>query len=182
MRIERRAQEYDVPLEWNAFLLGPIFVAQGWTDSPFNLYPVKGRYMWRDLERICELEGLPFQRPSRFPRTGTLAARVVCRFADEPWISAFVRAVYHANFAEDQDIARREVISACLRSLNLEAETILNATTTIEAKPVLRAQNDRAVNLGIFGAPTFLAGGEMFWGNDRLEQALKWHRSHTNPL
>ena len=182
MRIERRAREYDVPLAWNAFLLGPIFAAQGWTDSPFNVYPVKGRYMWRDLERICELEGLPFQRPSRFPRSGLLAARLVCRFAGETWIPAFVRAVYHANFVNDQDIARREVIAACLRSLKLEPETLLNEATAVPAKPLLRAQNERAVNLGIFGAPTFLARGELFWGNDRLEQALEWHRSHTNPL
>ena len=99
MRVERLARERGVALEWNAFLLGPIFQSQGWNDSPFNLYETKGRYMWRDLERICDAEGLPFARPSRFPRSGLLAARVACRGAREPWLPAFVRAVYDANFA-----------------------------------------------------------------------------------
>jgi 2-hydroxychromene-2-carboxylate isomerase len=76
MRIERAAAKRDVYLEWRPFLLGPIFAAQGWVDSPFNIYPAKGRYMWRDLERLCAGLGLPLRRPSRFPRSGLLAARV----------------------------------------------------------------------------------------------------------
>jgi 2-hydroxychromene-2-carboxylate isomerase len=174
MRIERLAQERGVPLSWNAFLLGRIFRAQGWNDSPFNLYPVKGRYMWRDLERICEAEGLQFRRPSCFPRNGLLAARTVSHFATEDWTPAFVRAVYHAEFAEDQDIADRRVIAACLRSVHQDAETVLEAAGSEEAKTVLRAQTERAVSVGIFGAPSFIADEELFWGNDRLEGALTW--------
>jgi 2-hydroxychromene-2-carboxylate isomerase len=83
MTIEQRAHEHGISLSWNAFLLGRIFSAQGWNDSPFNLYPVKGRYMWRDLERSCEAANLPFRRPSQFPRNGLLAARIACRFAKE---------------------------------------------------------------------------------------------------
>jgi 2-hydroxychromene-2-carboxylate isomerase len=174
MRIERLAQERGVALSWNAFLLGRIFRAQGWSDSPFNLYPVKGRYMWRDLERICEAQRLPFRRPSQFPRNGLLAARIACRFSREAWIPAFVRAVYHANFAEDQDIADRHVIAACLRSVNHDPQSVFNAAGSAEAKTRLRAQTERAVDLGIFGAPSFIANGELFWGNDRLEEALMW--------
>ena len=166
-----------MPLSWNAFLLSRIFRAQGWNDSPFNLYPAKGRYMWRDLERICKAQRLPFQYPSQFPRNGLLAARIACRFAKEVWTPAFVRAVYQANFAEDQDIADRRVIADCLRSVNQHAETILDAADWAETKAMLRQQTERAVDLGIFGAPSFLGGQELFWGNDRLEEALSWcHR------
>ena len=84
MRIDALAAESRVKISWRAFLLGPIFHEQGWDDSPFNLYPAKGRYMWRDLERICESQGLPLRRPSEFPRNGLLAARVACRFARAP--------------------------------------------------------------------------------------------------
>jgi 2-hydroxychromene-2-carboxylate isomerase len=181
MRIERRAQEMGMHLQWNAFLLAPIFRAQGWNDSPFNVYPAKGRYMWRDLERICEVEGLPFRRPSRFPRSGLLAARIACRFATETWTPGFVRSVYRANFAEDQEIADRQVIAACLRSIHQDPEPILIAAGSAEAKPMLRAQTERAVKLGIFGAPSFVVDGELFWGNDRLEHALDWCRNHTQP-
>jgi 2-hydroxychromene-2-carboxylate isomerase len=179
MRIERLAHERAVPVSWNAFLLGRIFRAQGWSDSPFNLYPVKGRYMWRDLERICEAQHLPFRRPSEFPRNGLLAARIACRFSKETWTPAFVRAVYHANFAENQNIADRPVIADCLRSVNQDAETVLNAAGSAETKTMLREQTERAVDLGIFGAPSFITGQELFWGNDRLEQALMWYQSRS---
>ena len=84
MRVEGLCAAADVRLCWRPFLLGPIFAAQGWNDSPFNIYPVKGRYMWRDLERICARERLPLRRPSQFPRNGLLAARVVCAASIRP--------------------------------------------------------------------------------------------------
>jgi 2-hydroxychromene-2-carboxylate isomerase len=179
MQIEQLAQELGVPLSWNAFLLSRIFRAQGWSDSPFNLYPVKGRYMWRDLERICEAQQLPFRRPSQFPRNGLLAARIACRFSKETWIPAFVRAVYHANFAEDQDIADPRLIADCLRLVNQDAETVLDVAGSAETKTMLREQTERAVDLGIFGAPSFIADQELFWGNDRLEEALMWYQSRS---
>ena len=67
-RIDRVAASAAVAVTWRPFLLGPIFAAQGWRDSPFNIYPAKGRYMWRDMERVCEREGIALVRPSRFPR------------------------------------------------------------------------------------------------------------------
>src|SRR5689334_16696050 len=76
MRVENRAAEAGVALAYRPFLLGPIFASQGWNDSPFNIYEAKGRYMWRDLARICAREQLPFQKPSVFPRNGLLAARI----------------------------------------------------------------------------------------------------------
>ena len=76
LTIERLAEAAGVQLAWRPFLLGPIFAQQGWRDSPFNLYPAKGRYMWRDLERLCASEGLAWKRPSQFPRNSLLAARL----------------------------------------------------------------------------------------------------------
>ncbi|MER2601118.1 MAG: 2-hydroxychromene-2-carboxylate isomerase, partial [Candidatus Competibacter phosphatis] len=157
-----------------AFLLGPIFQAQGWNDSPFNLFPVQGRYMWRDLERICADLELPFRRPGRFPQHSVLAARIACRFAAEPWLPDFVRAVFQANFAEDQDIAQPEVLEQCLNRLDLPGAELLQQAQSPDGKALLRAQTERAVALGIFGAPTFIVDDELFWGNDRLEAALAW--------
>ena len=176
MRIERLAREQGVPLVWRAFLLGPIFGEQGWNDSPFNLYPAKGRYMWRDLARLCEAEGLPLRRPSRFPRNGLLAARLACRFAGEAWLPEFVRAVYDANFARDLEIAEPGVVAECLERAGQQPAPRLAAAQTDAAKAALRAQTEQARRLGVFGAPSFLAGGELFWGNDRLEAALAWQR------
>ena len=177
MRIEQLAGAAGVAVDWKPFLLGPIFRDLGWSDSPFNLQPVKGRYMWRDLERICAALSIPFVRPSKFPRNGLLAARVACWFDSAPWMARFVRAVFRANFAEDREISDPEVVLACLNGLGLDGPRVLAQAQTDESKAKLRAQTERAKNLGIFGAPTFLVGEEMFWGNDRLEQALAWTRS-----
>src|SRR6516162_5275559 len=76
MRIGALASAAGVEVRWRPFLLGPIFRAQGWDTSPFNLMPDKGRYMWRDLERVCAALELPFGRPDPFPQPSLLAARV----------------------------------------------------------------------------------------------------------
>ena len=172
LRVEDAAALRGIALGWRPFLLGPIFRDQGWDDSPFNLYPAKGRYMWRDLERTCAAEGLPWRRPSRFPRNGLLAARVACSHTGEPWLPAFVRAVYRANFAEDREISHPEVIADCLRSIGIPAPPVLERAARPTSKDALRAQTERARSLGIFGAPTFVVGDELFWGNDRLEAAF----------
>ena len=176
MRVERVAGAQGVPLAWRPFLLGPIFGAQGWRDSPFNIYPVKGRYMWRDLERICARDGIPFRRPSQFPRSGLVAARVATAAATEPWLPAFVRAVYRANFADDRDVADAAVVGAVLAELGQDAAAWLARAQLPEVKDRLRTQTETAQARGIFGAPSFIVGDELFWGNDRLEEALAWWR------
>jgi 2-hydroxychromene-2-carboxylate isomerase len=174
MRIESLARGRGVPLVWRAFLLGPIFRDAGWNDSPFNIYPVKGRYMWRDLERVCDSLALPFQRPSAFPRNSLLAARIACRFASEPWLPDFVRSVYRANFAEDREISAPDVLHELLEAVGQPARQRLDEAQSADSKDWLRAQTERAVALGIFGAPTCSVGDEIFWGNDRLEAAFDW--------
>lgn len=177
MRAERVAAEHGCEVVFEPFLLGPIFRAQGWNDSPFNLYPVKGRYMWRDLARICDERGIPFRRPSQFPRNGLLAARVACAAQGERFLPAFVRNVYGANFAHDRDISEPSVVSECLEGLVSDPGRWLQQAETPETKARLRANTERAAALGLFGAPSFVVGDELFWGNDRLEQALRWART-----
>jgi 2-hydroxychromene-2-carboxylate isomerase len=180
MRIEALASERGIAIEWRPFLLGPIFAAQGWNDSPFNLYPAKGRYMWRDLERRCERYGLALRRPSRFPRSGLQAARVALAAAGEPWLPSFIRVVYRANFAEDRNIADRGVIAELLDEVGQPAAPLLSRAESQLAKEGLREQTEEAQRLGIFGAPSFIAAGELFWGDDRLEEALDWHARHAH--
>ena len=172
MQIEDLARERGVALVWQPFLLGPIFRDQGWSDSPFNLYPAKGRYMWRDLERVCAAAGLAVRRPTIFPRNGILAARVICAQPDAPWIPEFVRAVYRANFVDDREIADRAVLADVLAGLGLDADETLARAGGEPAKARLRERTEAARALGIFGAPSFVVGDELYWGNDRLEMAL----------
>ena len=87
MRIEALAGAAGVAVEWRPFLLGPIFAAQGWTPSPFNLYPAKGRNMVRDIERLAAARGLRFVLPAKFPQNSLMAARLALVGAEEDWIA-----------------------------------------------------------------------------------------------
>jgi 2-hydroxychromene-2-carboxylate isomerase len=174
MRIDRLADAAGISITWRPFLLGPIFAAQGWNDSPFNIYPAKGRYMWRDLARICANANIPLQHPSRFPRNALLAARVANYFAPAPWVPAFCRTIFHANFAEDREITDPEVVCACLDGLGLSGAALIAEAQSETSKASLRNTVAQAQALGLFGAPTFVVAGELFWGNDRLQDALDW--------
>jgi 2-hydroxychromene-2-carboxylate isomerase len=167
MRIEEECARASVPLEWKPFLLGPIFAAQqGIKDSPFNVNPVRGRYMWRDLERLCAKYGLAWRKPTVFPRNTVLAARVCCAAPT----GEVVRAIYRANFAEDRDIADALVLAKIVG-----AEPVGRALSP-PVKAQLRANTDEATRLGIFGAPNFLVSGELFFGQDRMDDAIVWAR------
>ena len=175
MRIEDLAAKAQVTVRWRPFLLGPIFKTFGWTDSPFNIFAAKGRYMWRDLQRICEAEGLPLNLPPIcFPQNGLKAARLAFVGQEEGWTAAFTRMVFTANYAEQKDISDDVTLGAILDKLGVDAAPALAAASYPAIKNGLREQNEAAVARGIFGAPSFTVGTELFWGNDRLEAALEW--------
>ncbi|MES0873732.1 2-hydroxychromene-2-carboxylate isomerase [Sinimarinibacterium thermocellulolyticum] len=181
MRIEAAAGAAGVRVEWKPFLLGPIFREQGYDSSPFVQYPAKGRYMWRDLERICAAQGIGFRKPSSFPRTSVLGARVVAAYAREPWVPDFVRALFRANFEFDRDIDAPELVRELLAACVADADERLAAAQSAPLKQRLRENTERAAALGLFGAPSFRVGDEdtgceLFWGNDRLDEALAWAR------
>ena len=174
MRIEAAAAAAGVTVEWKPFLLGPIFHAQGWDNSPFNIFPTKGRYMVRDMERLAAERGLRFALPKPFPQNSLLAARLALVGAEEGWIAPFTRAVFTVEFADGAQIADRSVLASILDGLRLDSQRLLSRTEQPEIKDRLKRQTADAQELGIFGAPSFVCGGELFWGDDRLEQALAW--------
>jgi 2-hydroxychromene-2-carboxylate isomerase len=175
MRIERLADAARVAVRWRPFLLGPIFKAYGWNDSPFNIYAAKGRYMWRDLARICEAERLALKLPPvQFPQNGLKAARLGLVGERDGWTPAFSRAVFVANYAEQKDISEEETLRVILAGLGVDAEAALAAANAPEVKEALKLQTAEAQSRGLFGAPSFTVGEELFWGNDRLEAALAW--------
>ena len=174
-RIGALARDRGVLPRWRPFLLGPVFKAQGWDNSPFNIYPAKVRYMWRDLERVCDGLRIPFVRPAVFPQNTILAARVALVALAEDWGEDFCRAVYAAEFGEGRDVGVPETVVGVLSGLKKDAAAVIERAQTDPIKLTLRRNTEEAQALGIFGAPSFVtADGELFWGNDRLEAALDW--------
>ena len=174
-RIRPLAATAKVQVRFRPFLLGPIFKAQGWDTSPFNLYEAKGRYMWRDMERLAAELSLPFRRPDPFPQNSLLPARVALFGLAQGWGEDFSVAVYHAQFVEDGRIDEPHTLAEILSRMNVDADAALEAAQSDDIKSRLRAEVEAAQRLGVFGAPSFTTGdGELFWGNDRLERALLW--------
>ena len=172
MRIEEDAARWQVPIRWRPFLLGPIFRSFGWSSSPFMLQQSKGVYVWHDMARQCAKHGLPWTRPSAFPRSAVLPMRVALVGAERPWMGAYCRRMMTLNFADDRDIDSREVVAEVLADLGLPHAQIIDEALSESNKLRLREQTEAAAQRGIFGAPTFFVGDEMFWGNDRLDDAL----------
>jgi 2-hydroxychromene-2-carboxylate isomerase len=178
MRIEDAARRCGVRIVWKPFLLGPIFRALGMETSPFLLQKEKGAFVWQDMARQCRKYGLRWTKPSTFPRLGVLPARVALIGAGQPWIGTFCRTVMELNFALDQDINQPERLASILIELDLPASEILDQAEAEAVKALLRQQTETAHGKGIFGAPTFFVGKEIFWGNDRLDDALLFAAEH----
>ena len=182
MRAEALAKDGGVTIRYRPFLLGPIFKAQGWDTSPFNVYESKGRYMWRDLERLCADLSIPFAKPAPFPQNSLLAARVALAGEGEAWRNKFCHAVFRAHFGEGRRIDDPAVIGEVLESVGAPARSVLELAQSDPIKLKLRTQTEEAGRLGIFGAPSFVtADGELFWGNDRLETAIAWAKRSAEP-
>lgn len=178
MRIDRLARASRVHIVWRPFLLGPIFRSFGWSTSPFLLQKEKGTYMWKDMERQCQKTGIPWRRPTEFPRRSVLPARVALLGVDQPWLLPFAQQMMQANFVHDQDIASEAVVRNVLERLALPADELLHTAQLESNKAWLRSVTEEAQRRGVFGAPTFFVGNEMFWGNDRLEDALDCAHAH----
>src|SRR5712672_257830 len=133
MRVEAECARAGVQVEYKPFLLGPIFTELlGIKDSPFNVQPVRGRYMWRDVERLCAKHGLPWRRPSVFPRNSVLPARVA--LASDGSIGAVTRAIFLANFAEDLDISNASLLAPVVDSAGGPGQRAIELAQTQEVK------------------------------------------------
>jgi len=172
MRIDALASGAGFQVHWKPFLLGPIFASQGWKNSPFNIYPVKGAYMWRDMERICAGRNLQLVHPDPFPQNSLYAARLALAAQNEPWASDLCKAIFEAEFARGENIADRGVLIGVLKGLGEDASHWAERMGEDDVKQALKNQVDEATRRGIFGAPSFFVDGELYWGDDRLDQAL----------
>jgi 2-hydroxychromene-2-carboxylate isomerase len=172
MRIEALAAARGLTVGWRPFLLGPLFAEHGWRDSPFNIYPVKGRYMWRDMRRICDSLDLPLRPPEPFPQNSLLAARIAIALDGEA----------RAEFGEGATISDRATMAALLAAIGADPEATLALAEQGVNKDRLKAECAIARSLGLPGAPCLVTPDtEVFWGNDRLEQGLDWARA-SRPL
>ncbi|MCP3708578.1 2-hydroxychromene-2-carboxylate isomerase [Paraburkholderia sp. CNPSo 3274] len=173
MRISALAARNSVDVHWRPFLLGPILDALGWEGPPFVVQKEKGAYVWQDMRRQCRKYALPWQQPTEFPRRTVLATRIAVLAADELWLPDWCRTVMARNYGDDREVDSHEAVAQMLTALGLPAQRLIEEAGSEANRLRLRERTQAARDLGIFGAPTFFIGEEMFWGNDRLEDAIE---------
>lgn len=133
----------------------------------------KGAYTWQDMARQCAKYCLPWMRPTNFPRSALLPMRVALLGAEQAWIAEYSKRIMLANFAEDREIDSPEVVGKVLADLGLPAARLIAEARSDDTKLRLRAQTEAARLSGVFGAPAFFVGADMFWGDDRLDDAMQ---------
>jgi 2-hydroxychromene-2-carboxylate isomerase len=178
-RLRTAAAAAGVEVEWKPFLLMPLLIEQGMNLGPFLPYPRKIAYMWRDLERRAAEHGLPYRQPEKYPPEETLtSARLALLGAQEGWCASFVESAFHQHWTQGRLIGTADNIETALRQAGQDPEAALARARSPAIKEGLKLQTEEARRAGLFGSPSFLVGDELFWGDDRLEQAIAWARTH----
>jgi 2-hydroxychromene-2-carboxylate isomerase len=172
-RVGALARERGVTLDWQPFFLPPVRDKQN-MGFPFPEESAKTAYMWKDLERRARRYGLPYRRPEQYPVNSLQTIRVALLGAREGWCQPFTEEAFRLHWTEGVLIGTDENMAQALRKAGQDAERVLPLASSPENKEALKAQTPRALERGIFGAPSFVAGGELFWGDDRLEDAIEW--------
>jgi 2-hydroxychromene-2-carboxylate isomerase len=177
LRIEEEARRAGVEVRWRPFSVRAIM--QEMRNIPFAEKPAKLKYMWRDIERRAAKHGLPFKGPAAYPADKNLLAnRVGTVAAEEGWCPAYAKASYRGWFLEDRVLGEPASVRHVLTSIGQEPDRVLACAESEAIKLRWEAETDAARQLGIFGSPTFAVGAEIFWGDDRLEDALEWAQTH----
>lgn len=165
-RIDEIAMRRNVAVAWNAILLGPIFKALG--KMPLAARPREGDHARIDLDRWARRMGVPLRFPPRFPFNSLAAARGALVAADQGRAGPYCRRVFQAAWGEGLDVEDPAVLGMAASEAGLDPAVLRASIQEQEIKDRLRALTDQALARGVFGAPTFFVGDEMFHGNDRL--------------
>jgi 2-hydroxychromene-2-carboxylate isomerase len=176
-------QRHGAAVNWLPVHFAALFRSTGF--EVMAMTPRKARYLWRDHERYAEYTGLPFRKPSRFPIKTAAALRATFAVpslvtpstpADYsvPAMGQLTQSLMRAYWERDEDISDPAVVQALADECGIEGRRLLAAANSDAGRARLATETERAVSRGVFGAPTFFVGNEMFWGKDRLDFVERW--------
>jgi 2-hydroxychromene-2-carboxylate isomerase len=175
MRLAEVERSSGVSFRWHPFHL--LVILQEMKHVPFADKPVKSAYMWRDIERRAAMYGFLAHLPAPYPAKQSVVANLIATVGmREGWGADFVRAAYRRWFQLGQETGSEPNISESLREIDQDPERVLKLAAHDEVKAMLTAETDAARAFGIFGSPTFTVGRELFWGDDRLDDAISWYK------
>ncbi len=173
MRLERVAAESGVTFGWRPFNVRQVMKEMN--NIPFAGKPVKAAYMWRDIERRAAGYGLSPKIPAPYPLPQLERAnRVAIVGAADGWCQAYVTETYRRWFDEGQPAGEEPNLSESVAVAGADPAEVLERADSAEGVEALLAATEEAKALGIFGSPSFIVGKELFWGDDRLDDAIAW--------
>ena len=174
-RLETAAVQHGVAFNWRPFSVRAIMREQN--NSPFANKPVKSAYMWRDIERRAGLYGLEAKVPAPYPlQEFDLANRVALVGLEEGWGKPYLVASYRRWFVEGQEPGLEPSLTDSLREAGQDPARVVELARSERIGKVYETATDEARRLGVFGSPSFVVAGEVFWGDDRLDDAITWLR------
>ena len=173
MRIAEHCAAQGVDVVWRPFNVREIMIEQN--NIPFAGKPVKSAYMWRDIERRAALYDLPVRVPAPYPLDHLpLANQVAVLGMAEGWGAAYTVETYRRWFQDGAPAGSEPNLSASLRAAGQDPERVIPAADSEAGVAQLAEATAAARQTGVFGAPTFVTGGELFGGDDRLDAAIAW--------
>ena len=177
MRLPEVEKACGIEFRWRPFNVRHVMIAQN--NIPFKDKPVKTAYMWRDIERRAERYGLAPQIPAPYPIPGlVLANQIAALGAEEGWVADYTRATYRRWFEGGEPAGEEPNISESLKEIGRDPGQVLSAAQSKRIVDALATATNEAMELGVFGSPTFGIDGEVFWGDDHLDDALLWANTH----
>lgn len=172
MRIGKLASDAGVTLRWRPFNVRPLMVEN---NVALRTERAKVKYLWRDIERRAASHHLPFVKPPIWTTDPDLLAnRVGIVAATDGWVEAYTLASFKAWYLEGLPLGTRDSLAHILTPLGQDVDQVIARAEAAETAEMLERQTDLARSYGIFGSPSFVVDGEMFWGDDRLEEAMAW--------
>lgn len=176
MRLPDVAKTHGVTFNWRPYNVRHVMTLQN--NIPFKDKPEKTAYMWRDIERRAPVYGLKPRLPAPYPLPGlVLANQVAILGAEEGWAIDYTRATYKRWFDDGKPAGEDPNLSASLTDIGQDPERVLREAQSDRIVTALADATDEAMKLGVFGAPSFVVDGEVFWGDDRVEDAVAWAKN-----
>ncbi len=180
MRLKSVEEASGLAFRWRPFSVRAIMIEQN--NIPFVGKPVKTAYMWRDIERRARAYGFEPRLPAPYPlKEFDLANKIAVVAETEGWCADYVLAAYRRWFEQGHEPGSEPGLTEVLRELGRDPARVVASALTGRIEERYTRDTEEAKALGVFGSPTFVADGEVFWGDDRLEDAMAWCREKSRP-
>ena len=176
MRLKSVEETSGISFRWRPFSVRAIMHEQD--NIPFVGKPVKMAYMWRDIERRARKYGFEPSLPAPYPLAEfDLANKIALVGESEGWCADYISAAYRHWFHAGHEPGSEPGLSDALREIGREPARVVASALTGRIEQRYKQASEEARALGVFGSPTVVVDGEVFWGDDRLEDAIAWFKA-----